>query len=270
MSFVRRSKSLPPWAIGLVGAIGLIVIWWLLAITVLSSVGPGNAQAIPTPWQVVQQWSADGWEFYQRNFSVTVTEAAMGFVWGNGAALVLAALVLVIPRLEGAITQLAIITYCLPIIAIGMLVSIIMPAPSPGQPAGTAVFLAALSCFFTTVVGALLGFKAADQASLDVVAVYGGGRFTQLRKVRLIAAVPSILTALQIAVPAAFLGAILGEYLGGVDTGVGPAMMSAQVSLNAARVWGLALACGAVAMAGYAVVGLLARFAAPWSKGASA
>ena len=53
-------------------------------------------------------------------------------------------------------------------------------------------FLAALAVFFTTVVGALLGFKAADKASLDVVSVYGGGRFTQLRKVRLVAAVHGV------------------------------------------------------------------------------
>ena len=44
-----------------------------------------------------------GWEYYWRNFSVTLAEAGIGYVWGNGIALFLAGLVLVIPRLEGVI-----------------------------------------------------------------------------------------------------------------------------------------------------------------------
>ncbi|PJI84720.1 ABC transporter permease [Luteimicrobium subarcticum] len=266
----RERRHLPPWAVGLLGAVALVAVWWIGALTVFADVGPGHAQAIPTPWQVVQQWADDGWEFYRRNFQVTLAEAGLGFLWGNGAALVLSALVLVVPRLEGAVTQIAIITYCVPIVAIGILVSIIIPAPEVGHPAGTAVFLAALSCFFTTVVGTLLGLKAADRSSLDVVAVLGGGRLRQLVKVRLVAALPSVLTALQIAVPAAFLGAILGEYLGGVDVGIGPAMTNAQNTLNAARVWGLALASGAVAMIGYLLLGLVARFVTPWTRGRTA
>jgi ABC-type nitrate/sulfonate/bicarbonate transport system permease component len=177
--------------------------------------------------------------------------------------------VLVVPRTEGLITQLATITYCIPIVAIGPLVLIIAGAPDSGDPSGTAIFLAALSCFFTTLVGTLLGLRAADRAALDVVTVYGGNAFTQLRKVRLIAALPSILTALQIAVPAAFLGAILGEYFGKVDLGIGPAMINAQQSLNAARVWGIALVSGAVAIVGFTFFGLLGRLVTPWSRGRS-
>ena len=53
-------------------------------------------------------------------------------------------------------------------------------------------------------VGALAALKSADRASLDLVAVYGGGRLKQLVKVQLISALPGILNALKIAVPAAY------------------------------------------------------------------
>ncbi|GII99686.1 ABC-type nitrate/sulfonate/bicarbonate transport system permease component [Sediminihabitans luteus] len=265
-----RARTLPPWATGLLGALVLVALWWVGAVTVFAHVGPGDAQAIPTPLQVVQQWADDGWDLYARNFAVTLAEAGQGFVWGNALAIALSAFVLVVPRLEGAVMQLAIITYCIPIVAIGPLALIIIGAPESGEPSGTAVFLAALSCFFTSVVGCLLGLKAADAAALDVVAVYGGGRITQLLKVRLVAALPSIVSALQIAVPAAFLGAILGEYVGKVDVGLGPAMVNAQNSLNAARVWGFALASGAVALAGFGFFGLVRRWVTPWSRGAGA
>lgn len=261
---------LPSWATGVIGSMVIVALWWISAVTVFSAVGAGSNQAIPTPPQVISQWATDGFTFYRRNFAVTLLEAAQGFLWGNALALVLAAVVLVLPRTEGLVTQIATITYCIPIVAIGPLVLIIAGAPDSGDPSGTAVFLAALSCFFTTVVGTLLGLKAADRAALDVVTVYGGTKLTQLRKVRLIAALPSILTALQIAVPAAFLGAILGEYFGKVDLGIGPAMINAQQSLNAARVWGIALASGAVAILGFAFFGLLGRLATPWSRGSNA
>ncbi|RKT31757.1 ABC-type nitrate/sulfonate/bicarbonate transport system permease component [Microbacterium sp. AG1240] len=261
--------ALPAWLTGAIGVIGIIAVWWILAATVFSNVGPGGVQAIPTPLQVVVEFFDTGWEFYAKNFGITLTEAGIGYLWGNGLALVLAALVLIVPRLEGVVMQIAIITYCIPIVALGLLLTVIVPIPTAGQPSTTAVFLAALSCFFTTVVGALLGLKAADKASLDLITVYGGSRLTQLRKVRLIASLPAILNALQIAVPAAFLGAVLGEFFGKITVGVGPAMIAAQQALNSARVWDIALASGAVALLGYALLGLISRAVAPWSKGAS-
>jgi len=262
-----EDMRLPAWVTGLIGGVAIVVLWWILAATVFSNVGPGGVQAIPTPLQVVLEFGATGWDFYARNLSVTLVEAGTGYLWGNGLALLLSALVLVVPRLEGVVMQIAIITYCIPIVALGLLLIVIAPLPQPGQPSTTAIFLAALSCFFTTVVGALLGLKAADRASLDVITVYGGSRFTQLRKVRLIAALPAILNALQIAVPAAFLGAVLGEFFGKITVGVGPAMIAAQQALNAPRVWDIALVSGAVALAGYGLLGLVSRAVAPWSKG---
>ncbi|MDX2376309.1 ABC transporter permease subunit [Microbacterium sp. LRZ72] len=258
---------LPPWMTGVIGGVGIIALWWILAATVFSNVGPGGVQAIPTPPQVIIELFETGFDFYVRNFSVTLAEAGLGYLWGNGLALLLSALVLVVPKLEGTVMQIAIISYCIPIVALGLLLSVIVPIPEAGQPSTTAVFLAALSCFFTTVVGALLGLKAADKSSLDLVKVYGGSAFMQLRKVRLIASLPAILNALQIAVPAAFLGAVLGEFFGKVTVGVGPAMIAAQQALNAARVWDIALVSGAVALLGYGLLGLLARGIAPWSKG---
>lgn len=259
--------SLPPWLIGIFGVVGVIAVWWIIALLVAPAAGT-TYSVIPTPPAVIGAFLDDGVEFFWNNFSVTITEAGIGYFWGNLIALALSALVLVIPALEGVLMQVAVISYCVPIVAIGPLVLLILGgAEGPGDPSGTAVFLAGLSVFFTTVVGAVLGLKAADRASLDVVSVYGGSKFTQLRKVRLIAALPSILSALQIAVPAAFLGAILGEYFGSIERGVGPILVAAQVSLNSPRLWALFLLCAAVALVGYAIVGLIGRVVAPWSSG---
>lgn len=257
----------PGWLASIIGGALLIALWWLLAVLVRPS--EGTFTPVPTPWQVVDWLFVDGniggaWSVFQP----TITAAAIGYVWGNVIALLLASIVLVFPRTETVITQIAVVTYCLPIVAVGGISIVVLGgAQNPGDPSQTAIFLAALVCVFTTVVGAILGFKSADRSSLDVVRVYGGGPFTQLRKVRLIAALPAILTALQIAVPTAFLGAVLGEYLGSISAGVGPTLIRLQGQLDTAGVWSVFLLCAVFALVAYGLFGLIIKLVTPWVAG---
>ena len=206
----------------MLGVVLILVFWAAVAASPLGSSG-----AIPTPVEVVVLFGqAFGSSSFWEGIGVTSLAALEGYVAGNLIALALAFLVLLVPRSEGISTQLAVVSSCLPLTAIGPLVAIMSPAGSRF----TSVFLAALSVIFTTVVGSVLGLKSASSTQLDVISAYGGTRFTQIRKVRLIAATPSLLAALKIAAPAAFLGAVLGEYfLVGVDQGVGVLLLSRAV-----------------------------------------
>ncbi len=259
------------WISGGLGSLGIILIWWLVAATSFRNTPKGATEsigAIPTPPEVLAQFGEDGFEFFARNAMVTITEAGIGFLLGNIAALALAAVALTLPKLENLASQIALITYCIPIVAIGPIIRLVLGAPKAGEPSETAIALAALSVFFTTMVGAMTGVKSADKAALDVVTVFGGNAWHRLVKVQLLTALPSIFAALRIAAPAAFLGAILGEYVGGPDVGFGPAMVNAQQSLEVARVWTLAIASGAIAGGAYALVGVIARYLTPWAKSA--
>jgi ABC-type nitrate/sulfonate/bicarbonate transport system permease component len=241
---------------GLFGVVALIALWWLLAVTVFADGG-----AVPTPWAVLSSMYRDGWAFYGPNATVTLSAALEGFLWGNGLAIGVAVLVLLVPRLEAVATQLAVISYCVPLLAIGPIVLVVFGGEA------TVVFLAAISVFFTTLIGALLGLRSADRASLDVITVYGGGRLARLRYVQTIAALPSAFAGLKISAPSALLGAIIGEYLGSNDQGLGVSLMISQQQFQVPRTWGLALVAGLIAGLGYAVVALVARFVTPWSYG---
>lgn len=244
----------PRWLGGAAGILALVAGWWLLAVTVFSSNG-----AVPTPYAVVRQMGRDGWSFYSPNAGITLRGAALGFLWGNGLALAIALVVLMIPALEVVATQLAVVSYCMPLTAIGPIIVVIFGGRTP------TVFLAALSVFFTTLVGALLGLRAADRTSLDLVAAYGGGRWQQARRVQVVAALPSIFAALRIAAPAAMLGAIIGEYLGGVDSGLGVVLTTAQQQYEVARTWGLGIVTGMLAGLGYAAIAVIGRLVTPWA-----
>jgi ABC-type nitrate/sulfonate/bicarbonate transport system permease component len=68
-----------------------------------------------------------------------------------------------------------------------------------------------------------------------------------------------------VAVPAALLGAVVGEYLGGIDSGIGVALNAAQRQIQPDRVWALSILAGLIALGGYALVGLVGRVLTPWA-----
>lgn len=240
---------------GLTGVLILLAVWALVG-----AFGLGTHGAVPTPSAVVHQMIKDGAGLYWSNAIVTITYAAEGFLWGNLAALAVAASTLLLPRLALAASQLAVLSYCMPLTAIGPIVLVVVGGRTP------TVFLAAMAVFFTTLVGALLGVDSADPAALDVVRAYGGNRWHQLVKVQLISASPAVINALKIAAPSALLGAILGEYLGGVDSGLGVVLTLAQQQFDVARTWALALVTGLLAYAGYGLFSLLGRVLTPWAR----
>ncbi|MFT4305252.1 MAG: ABC transporter permease [Microbacterium sp.] len=248
-----RTLRLSSWGWGVVGGLIVFAVWIVVALIV-----PGGA--VPPPWTVVATAIDDGWDFYSTAVGATLTRVFPGYLWGNAFALGLVALVFLVPALEETASQLALISHCIPVTAIGPIIMIIFG----GRAA--AVFLAALSVFFISFVTALLGIHAAQQTALDLVSAYGGGRVMRLRKVQLVAALPTIFLALQIAMPVAFIGAILGEYLGGIDTGIGVVLQSAQRDFMPARTWGVALVIGIVSLALYGLVGLLGRLLLPWAR----
>ena len=92
---------LPPWLIGTIGGVGLIAFWWIVSAVWVSSTG---ARPIPSPPEVIGAYIAAGWDYFARNFAVTLTEAGIGYLWGNGLALLMSGLVLIVPRLEGVAT----------------------------------------------------------------------------------------------------------------------------------------------------------------------
>jgi sulfonate transport system permease protein len=249
---VRAPSRHSAWLGGAVGILGTIALWHLLARTVFES-----SQILPTPFEVASQmW--DDRSFYVPHIETTLREAAIGYLWGNALAIGLAVLFVQVPLIEQGLLRLAIATYCMPLLAVGPILQIVFSGDTPKAA------LAALSVFFTTLIATVLGLRSADRTSLDVVRSYGGGSWTSLRKVRLKASLPSVFAGLRIAAPAALLGAIIGEYLGGTQ-GLGVAMIQSQSSFEVARTWGLAFVAAALAGIGYAVTSLVARLVTPWA-----
>lgn len=248
----ERVVSSSPALLGVAGVVIFLILW-----TIAAAVVPGRA--LPSPAGIVAAIASDGWEFYWVNLSATFGRMLPGYLIGVTVALTIAAIVLLLPSLDQIANQVGVVADSLPITAIGPLVMIMFGG------ATAATFLAALVVFYTTLVTSLLGVHAAKKSSIELVRAYGGGRMMRLRKVQVMAALPSVFNALKLAVPAAFIGALVGEYLGGIDVGIGVALQAAQRDIMPARTFALSLVIGLLSLAGYLTIGWIGRAVLPWS-----
>ncbi len=197
-----------------------------------------------------------GWEnagLLSRALAVTVQNAAWGFLWGNLAACLLAAAVILLPRLERLVAALALLVFCLPLVATGPILRILL---GPGD--GPQIVLAALAVYYTTFLALLVGLRAVPQSWLDLVTSHGRGRVAQLLHVRAVASLPYAIAGLRIAAPAAFLGAMIGEFTG-AERGLGVLTIRAMRALDVDATWTVASLAAAVSIVAYAALGRLGR-----------
>nr|WP_283255058.1 ABC transporter permease subunit [Marivita sp. GX14005] len=214
--------------------------------------GLTEAFVLAAPSEVLA-YLAEDWRLMARALGVTLANAAAGFVIGNLAAVALAGIALLWPRSQRIVTGLALLVFCLPLVATGPILRVFF-GPGPGPQ----ITLAALAVYYTTLIPLLVGLRAAPDSWFDLVRSYGRGRIAALVHVRLMAALPYLFAGLQIAAPAAFLGAMVGEFTG-AERGMGVLTVRAIRALDVEMTWGLATVATAVAILAYLAIGALAR-----------
>jgi ABC-type nitrate/sulfonate/bicarbonate transport system permease component len=236
-----------------IAGFGVLLAAWAVAAGLVMR----SETALPAPWSVARAM-VDDLAFYGPHVRQTLGEAAWGYLWGVLAALVVGVVFVLFGVVERVAVRLVVAVYCLPFVATAPILQLILG----GDRAKIAV--AAQAVFFTTVVGVVLGLRSSEQLLLDAVRVSGGGRLQQLVRVRVRSAVPSIFASLKVAAPAALLGAVIGEFIGG-QRGIGVAMIASQQAFDVTRTWGLAILLTALSASAFVVTGWIGRRLAPWA-----
>jgi ABC-type nitrate/sulfonate/bicarbonate transport system permease component len=203
----------------------------------------------------IAAWLVGNGGLIGRALGVTLYAATLGFVWGNLAAIALAVLLERLPRATPLVSMLALLIFCLPLVATGPILRVLY-GPGPGPQ----ITLAALAVYYTTFLSLRVGLRAVPASWIDLVASYGRGPLTTLIHVRAMAALPYLFAALKIAAPAAFLGAMIGEFTG-AERGMGVLAIRAMRGLDLPATWALATVAAATAMLTYAAFDILARLA---------
>ena len=87
------------------------------------------------------------------------------------------------------------------------------------------VIIATYLTFFPVTIAEMRGLRSPDPRALELMRSYAASRWTIYWKVRLPASVPYLFTALKIAAAASIVGAIIGEGPGGIQAGLGRAIV---------------------------------------------
>jgi len=184
---------------------------------------------------------------------ITLKSAAIGFVIGNAIAAALATIALAVPRLERLVSGVALVVFCLPFVATGPILRVIY-----GVGDGPQIVLAALATYYTTYLCLLVGLRSMPASWLDLVRSYGSGRLGELVHVRAMAALPYLTAGLQIGAPAAFLGAMVGEFTG-AERGLGVLSIRAMRGLDVDMTWAIAALAAAISALAFWLFGWLGR-----------
>ncbi|MFN0191252.1 MAG: ABC transporter permease [Aestuariivirga sp.] len=206
--------------------------------------------ALPAPSAILVKFWADLAD-YPPHVAATLEASFLGFLVGNGIAIAAGVLFAVSPLALRLFRGVNIAIFALPPIAISPVLVLTLSGISPR------VTLAALGCYFATMTATVIGLTQADARSLDVVRAYGGKSFAQLRFVQFRSALPAILGGFRIAAPAAVLGAILAEFVGGGRFGLGTYLLGSLGRADPPRLWGIGLVATLIAGLAYAIFAII-------------
>ncbi len=200
--------------------IGLIVLWQ--AVILVFSVPTYMA---PSPVDVINEFRSSA-DILWKNFWPTFFEALLGFFFGNLVAIGLAIWFVHNQLVERAFYPIAVFINTIPIIAIAPILVLIF-----GNGYTPKIVIAALICFFPTLVNMVRGLRAVSPATLDLMRVLSASKWEIFWKVRLQSSLPFLFAALKIASTTCVIGAIVAEWIGS-NFGLGALIIEATYNFR--------------------------------------
>lgn len=204
----------------LFAVVGLVAGWQFVvwAFSVPTYMAPG-------PLDVLASFRDDGWTLWS-NFWPTFFESVLGFIFGNLVAILLAIWFVHSRTAEKAFYPIAVFINTIPIIAVAPILVLIF-----GSGYLPKVIIAALICFFPTLVNMVRGLKAVTPATLDLMRVLSASKSEIFWKVRIQSSLPFLFAALKIASTTCVIGAIVAEWIGS-NYGLGALIIEATYNFR--------------------------------------
>jgi NitT/TauT family transport system permease protein len=210
-----RRRALPA-----LGIVGLIALWW--AVVVIFQVKPFIA---PSPWAVVQTLYLKR-DVLLSNLVPTAGEAFGGFLLGNFVAIAVATLFVHYRRLQEIFFPVVVMFNSIPVVAKAPILVLLM-----GNGVEPKIAIAALVCFFPTLVNSVRGLEAVNPQAMELMRVLSASRREIFFKLRVFSALPFLFSALRIAASMSVIGAVVGEWIGATQ-GIGAMIIQATYNFD--------------------------------------
>jgi ABC-type nitrate/sulfonate/bicarbonate transport system permease component len=212
---------------------------------------------LPAPSAIAARMATDA-GLLAREGSVTLGEAAAGFVLGTGVAFLLATVMAWSRPFERTLFPLAILVKLTPVIAIAPLFTLWF-----GFGTAPKVAIAALITFFPMLVNSFVGLRSADLQEVAFLETLGASGREIFGLLRVPSALPYLFSGARISLNLALIGAVIGEWTG-ADRGLGRIIFVANANLDLTALFGAVLVLAAIGIAANAFVGAAERRVLHW------
>lgn len=231
----------------------LLLVWQIGA---QANSAPGSVVVPPSG---IAQTLIDRWNAIVIVSGQTLAEAGIGFAIGTASAVVLAVSIDRYRRVGTALYWLALLLYAVPVIAVAAPLAAWL-----GLGISSKIAVAALSAYFPVLVNVTGALRTLDPRIEELGRILAMNYPRRLARLRAPAVLPALFSSFVIAAPAAFIGAILAEWMG-ADLGLGVMLLQAMFNFDVPLLWTMILV--ATALNGLIVLffSLLSRVATPWN-----
>ena len=242
-----RTRAMPA-----LGVFVLLFLWW--AIVEGLQVKPFIA---PSPFLVLETLYAKRAVLLD-NLLPTAMEAAGGFLLGNLVAILLATVFVHNKTLNDIFFPVALMLNAIPIVAKAPVLVLIL-----GNGVEPKIAIAALVCFFPTLVNMVRGLDAANPQAMELMRVLSASKTEVFFKLRLFSSLPYLFSALRIAASMSVIGAVVGEWIGSTR-GIGALILQATYNFDSALLYSAIVMSAFLSGSFFLVIALLERFIVRW------
>ena len=236
----------------LFGGGALLFVWWALV------EGRGVKPFIAPAPQVVAVTLVQKYDILLTNLWPTAIEAVSGFLIGNLAAIGIATLFVHRKWVQLAFFPIAVLINSIPVVAKAPILILLLGNGMPPK-----IAIAAIVCFFPTLVNMVRGLEAVSPQLLELMHVLSASKWDVFIRVRLQTSVPYLFAALKIASSTAVIGAIVGEWIGS-QVGIGALIIQATYNFDSALLYATVI-CGSVfSVLFYLTILLIERLCTRW------
>jgi len=180
----------------------------------------------PAPSDIIIVFNTD-FPLLMLNFWPTFMESLAGFFIGNLTAMLIAVAFVHSRSVDRAFFPIAVFINTIPILAIAPILVLIF---GPGMTAK--VVIAALICFFPTLVNMVRGLQSVSTQALELARILSASKSEVFWKIRLPSSLPFLFSALKIAATTCVIGAIVGEWIG-ANVGLGALIIESTFNFRA-------------------------------------
>jgi len=243
---------LPPLIAGV-----LAVVLWELFVT-LGRVAP---YILPAPSAIGRELAGQRGNVWDAALA-SGANALIGLIGGSLIA-VLAALAASRFRGLGEISvPFAAVLNALPIIALAPILNNMFESTSSVPRR----LVTAIVVFFPVFLNTLRGLREVDPVHQELMRTYAASGWTFAAKVRLPGALGHLFTGLRQASSLAVIAAVVAEYFGGLQDGLGSRITSAAAFTAYPRAWAFVVGACLLGLTFYLATLLLERLAMPWKR----